>query len=241
MYMKKRFFLITGVVCFAAMAFGGGIVTNTNQSAAWVRTLARDASTDADAVYFNPAGLIKLNDGFHFSLNSQTIFENREVTSDYLFLDPSPKKYLGEAKAPIFPGAYATWKKNRLAISFGFNPVGGGGGADYAEGLPSFEENISDLVPTLSEALSLFDAQLNDNPPPNGYGFDPGFRNVTAYSADINFEGTSVYFGYQGGLSYKINDMFSLFAGARYVTVKNTYQGQIKDIQIYASPKCSSC
>jgi long-subunit fatty acid transport protein len=233
--MKKQFLLITGLASLAAMAFGGGIVTNTNQSAAWVRTLVRDASTDADAVYYNPAGLTKLNDGFHFSLNSQTIFQNKDVTSNYLYLDPSPKKYEGKVAAPIFPGVYATWKKNRLAVSFGFNPVGGGGGADYAEGLPSFEESISDLVPTLSEALSMFDTQLM-NDPPNGYGFDPGFRNVTGYRADINFEGTSVYFGYQGGLTYKINDMFSLFAGARYVSVKNTYQGQIKDIQIYASP-----
>ncbi len=58
--MKKQLLLITGLVGLAAMAFGGGIVTNTNQSAAWVRTMVRDASTDADAVYFNPAGLIKL-------------------------------------------------------------------------------------------------------------------------------------------------------------------------------------
>ena len=140
MYMKKQILLITGLVSLATMAFGGGIVTNSNQSAAWVRTLVRDASTDADAVYYNPAGLIKLNDGFHFSLNSQTIFQNKDVTSNYQFLNPSPKKYAGEVTAPVFPGAYATWKKNKLAISFGFNPVGGGGGAEYAKGLPSFED-----------------------------------------------------------------------------------------------------
>ena len=135
------------------MAFGGGIVTNTNQSAAWVRTMVRDASTDADAVYFNPAGLIKLDDGFHFSLNSQTIFQNKDVTDNYQFLNPSPKKYHGEVKAPVFPGFYAAWKKNKLAVSFGFNPIGGGGGAEFKTGLPSFETAISDLVPALRAHL----------------------------------------------------------------------------------------
>ncbi len=90
--MKKQLLLITGLVCLATMAFGGGIVTNTNQSAAWVRTMVRDASTDIDAVYYNPAGLFKLNDGFHFSLNSQTLFQNKDVTDDYQFLNPIAEK-----------------------------------------------------------------------------------------------------------------------------------------------------
>jgi long-chain fatty acid transport protein len=233
--MKKQLLLIAGLLCFAALAFGGGIVTNSNQSAAWVRMLVRDASTDADAVYFNPAGLIKLNDGFHFSLNSQTIFQNKDVTSDYQFLTGSPKKYEGKVKAPVFPSAYGTWKKDKIAVSFGFNPIGGGGGADFKTGLPSFEESISDLVPILQGSLAPLDMALS-NAPPFGYGFDPHFRNVTGYSADIYFKGTSVFFGYQLGISYKINDIIGVYAGARYVTAKNTYTGHIRDVQINASP-----
>ncbi len=233
--MKKQFLLLTGFLGLAAVAFGGGIVTNTNQSAAWVRTLVRDASTDADAVYFNPAGLIKLNDGFHFSLNSQSIFQNKDVTSNYVNLDPTPKKYEGKVKAPIFPGFYATWKKNKLAVSFGFNPIGGGGGAEYAKGLPSFEEDISDLVPILTGSLAALDAALA-NPQPMGYGFDPNFNNITGYSADIYFKGTSVFFGYQLGVSYKINDVIGVYAGARYVSAKNTYKGHIRDVEIGVAP-----
>jgi long-subunit fatty acid transport protein len=233
--MKKQFFLISGLMGLAAMAFGGGIVTNTNQSAAWVRTLARDASTDADAVYFNPAGLIKLNDGFHFSLNSQSIFQNKDVTSSYVFLSPAPKKYEGKVKAPVFPGFYATWKKNKLAVSFGFNPVGGGGGAEYKTGLPSFEEDIADLVPILQGSLAALDAALT-NPAPAGYGFDPNFNNIIGYNADIYFKGTSVFFGYQLGVTYKINDVIGVYAGARYVSAKNTYKGHIRDVEIDVAP-----
>jgi long-chain fatty acid transport protein len=233
--MKKQFLLITSFVFIATIAFGGGIVTNTNQSAYWVRTLVRDAAIGPDAVYFNPAGLTKLEDGFHFSLNSQTIFQSKDVTSDYQFLTNSPKKFEGEVKAPVFPGFYATWKKSKIAISFGFNPIGGGGGAEFKTGLPSFELQLSDLVPALQGQLAPIDAALS-LAAPAGYGFDPNFNNVTGYSADIYFKGTSIFFGYQLGATYKINDIFSVYAGARMVTAKNTYTGHIYDVQVEASP-----
>jgi long-chain fatty acid transport protein len=233
--MRKKLLLITGLVSLASFAFGGGIVTNSNQSAAYVRTLVRDASTDADAVYFNPAGLARMKDGFHFSLNNQTIFQSKDVTNNYQFLNDSPKKYKGEIKVPVFPDLYAVWKKNKFAVSFGFNPIGGGGGAEYKEGLPSFETQLSDLKPTLQGSLASLDAALALDQPA-GYGFDPMFRNVTGYSADIYFKGSSIFFGYQLGASYKINEIISVFAGLRYVSAKNTYEGHIYDIKISASP-----
>ncbi|MEA3446033.1 MAG: hypothetical protein U9R19_15035, partial [Bacteroidota bacterium] len=77
--------LIFLVVGFPVMA--GGILTNTNQSATYVRLLANDASLGIDAVYFNPAGLSFLSDGFHLSINNQSIFQNKEVINSYSFLN----------------------------------------------------------------------------------------------------------------------------------------------------------
>lgn len=189
----------------------GGIMTNSNQSAAYARLLARNASLGIDAVYYNPAGLTKLGNGFHLSLNNQSIFQTKDVTDNYQFLHGQPNaKYTGVVKAPLFPGVYAVYKMDKLALSFGFNPVGGGGGAIYDKGLPSFEMGIADIVPSLA----------SKNIP------------TTDYSADINFEGTSVYFGYQFGLSYEVCKSFSVFAGVRSVSAKNTYNGYIRDIKI---------
>jgi long-subunit fatty acid transport protein len=142
-------------------------------------------------------------------LNNQTIFQTNTITSDYRHLHGAPSaEYTGEVSAPLFPGIYAGYRFGKFALSFGFNPIGGGGGAKYDTGLPSFEIPISDLVPSLTD-------------------FD-----VTDYDVDISFEGTSVYFGYQGGLSYEIIPEVSLFVGLRYVTVKNTYDGYIHDISV---------
>ena len=188
----------------------GGIMTNTNQSAAYARMLARNASLGIDAVYYNPAGLTQLGNGFHLSLNNQSIFQTKDVINNYTYLHGSPDaKYTGIVKAPVFPGVYAVYKMDKVAVSFGFNPVGGGGGAQYDTGLPSFEIGISDLVPSLNASAG-----------------------VTDYKADINFEGTSVYFGYQFGVSYEVCSSFSLFAGLRSISAKNTYKGSIMDIMI---------
>jgi len=206
--MKKHFLLFISLVLLASVVFGGGIVTNSNQSAYWVRTLVRDAAIGPDAVHFNPAGLTKLSDGFHFSLSSQTIFQNKAVTNDYAFLSPRPKKFIGDVVAPVFPSFFATWKKNKIAISFGFTTIGGGGGATFEDGLPAFEQGISDMAHFLSH-----------------YG-------ATDYRREVYFKGTSRYLGYQLGLTYQINDVISVYGGLRYVTVKNTYEGYLKNVEV---------
>ena len=202
--MRRILLLLIGVLVTSNLLWAGGLVTNTNQSTAWARMLARDASTDIDAVFFNPAGLTKLKDGFHISLNSQTLWQKQTIHASFPFLnDPT---YTGDVFAPVFPSIYMAWKKGRIAISLGFNPVGGGGGATFERGLPSMEMGIS------AHAKS----------------FEP--MGVTGYSADMLFEGSSVYWGAQLGVSFAITDNISIFAGARYVMAKNTYQGHLKDI-----------
>ena len=206
--MKKKLLIFVSLILVAQLGFSGGLVHNTNQSTAWTRMLVRDASTNIDAVFYNPAGLTKLSDGFHFSINNQSLFQTQTITSSYPYLSPSPKTYDGSVSAPLFPGVYAAWKKGKLAISFGVNPIGGGGGATFDKGLPSMEVPFASLVPAL------------------------GQLGVTAYNMNMQFEGTSVYWGIQLGATYEINDMISVYLGGRYVMAKNTYNGYIKDVSV---------
>ena len=206
--MNKVLILVVLLIA-AQLAIAGGIVTNTNQSAQFIRTMSRNASTEIDATYFNPAGLTQLSNGWHFSLHNQTIFQEKTVNNSFPLLNNS--EYVGKVSAPIFPNAYAVYKKDKLALSFGFGPNGGGGSADFANGLPAFEIPVS-VIPYMPPLNTLF--------------------KVTGYSADINFSGTSVYYGFQGNASYAVNDMISVAAGARYIYAVNTYKGAIENIKI---------
>ena len=193
--------------------FAGGLVTNINQSAAWVRLPSRNASIGIDAVYYNPAGLMSMENGFHLNISNQSVLQNRTVINYYSGPGGSyglnQHRYKGTVNAPLFPGVYAVYKLDKFALSFGFNPIGGGGGAEFKKGLPSFEMSPSDLVPSLQAS-----------------------QGADAYKLDAYFKGSSIFFGYQGNVSYKVNDWLSVAIGVRYVTAKNTYEGHLQDIEV---------
>jgi long-subunit fatty acid transport protein len=205
--MKKSILLALVVLLAVPMAFPS-IVTNTNQSIGFYRLLARYASLDTDAVYYNPAGLTKLADGFHIALNNQTVTQDKTVVNEFPYLNSA--EYVGEVRVPFFPTFYAVYKKGALAVSFGFNPIGGGGSADYKTGLPSFETTYSTL-PLILSSLGI---------------------PTTDYSAEIAFKGSSIYYGFQLNVSYAISDMFSVAAGLRYVSASNSYEGSLENVQI---------
>jgi long-subunit fatty acid transport protein len=176
----------------------------------FTRLQNRNASTGIDAVYFNPAGVSRLGEGFFVSINNQTITQTQKVLSNYEFLTGQPKEYIGDVKAPVFPGVYLVYNTGKLSFSAGFNPIGGGGGAEYKTGLPSFETMVANIPPSLSSQ---------------------GIP-TTGYSADIFFKGSSVYFGYQVNVGYKVTEKLSVALGARFVSAKNTYEGYLKNISI---------
>lgn len=82
--MKKRSMLfaiaVLAAVCTTEV-YAGSIDYLSNQSAEYIRTFSRNASTDADAVHYNPAGTAFMKDGIYFYLSNQTVL--KEYTSTY--------------------------------------------------------------------------------------------------------------------------------------------------------------
>lgn len=206
--MKKFAVLFSGLLFLTNIVFAGGILTNTNQSAQFVRMLSRNASTDLDAVYYNPAGLTQLKNGFYLGLHNQSIFQTRTIVSNFPLLNS--KEYNGDVAAPLFPDVYAVYKKDKIAFSFGLGPNGGGGSAKYGTGLPSFEKQIAAIPKSLVAS---------------------GIP-TTKYSNSISFDGQSVFWGGQLNGSYAINDMLTVSAGVRVLAATNSYNGYLKDIMV---------
>ena len=82
--MKKILLIGAATLMVSNPTFAGGILTNTNQHASFLRMIARGASIDIDGVYSNPAGLSFLpEDGFYLSLTGQSAYQTREITSTF--------------------------------------------------------------------------------------------------------------------------------------------------------------
>ncbi|GHV43460.1 membrane protein [Bacteroidia bacterium] len=222
MRISKKLALSAAVIIFSSSVFAGGLLTNTNQNVHFLRNPSRDASYRIDAVYSNPAALIKLPDGFSFSLNNQSAFQTRTVTAAYpLFVmngGSETKAYEGTAKALFIPSLQAVYNTGKWAFSANIAVVGGGGSLEYKNGLPSFETQVS-VLPVMANQLA---ASIN-----------PALSNVVSqYGLDQYLKGSSVTYGVQLGATYKINEMFSAFAGARLAIANNAYEGYLKNISI---------
>ena len=206
---------ITALLVFATSSlFAGGLLTNTNQSVHFLRNPARDASTEIDAVYTNPAGVVFLSDGFHISLNNQSAFQTRTITSTFApfagYGGNATKEYGAKTNSPIVPSIQAAYKKDRFAISAGFGVVGGGGVAAFNKGLPSLEAPVS-MIPL----------SLTTNKIP-----------TSSYSVDQYMEGKQYTFGVQLNGSYKITEHLSAGVGVRVNLVSNAYAGHLTNIMI---------
>ena len=157
--MKKKFVFSALGMMLSGAVFAGGLLTNTNQNIAFLRNPARDGAIGIDGVYSNPAGVAFLSQGFHVSLNFQSAYQTREVTSTFGPFaygadnrGQSTKLFKGDAKAPVVPSLQAAYIRGRWSYSFNFAIGGGGGKCAFEDGLGSFESQAA-LLPLLGKDM----------------------------------------------------------------------------------------
>lgn len=220
---KKKLLLAVLAICQVSFVLAGGILTNTNQSVYFIRNIARDASTEIDAAYSNPAGLVKLSDGFHFSFTNQSAFQTRTITSTFAPFagnggNPT-KEFEGTASAPIIPSLQAAYKKDKWTLSLNLAVSGGGGKATFSQGLPSFEAGAS-LAPNIINSVAA--AQK----------LPPSMLSAKGYSVEQYMTGSSFIYGLQMGGTYEINKILSVYGGFRLNIVNNSYEGHLRNLQV---------
>ncbi|WP_300725041.1 hypothetical protein [uncultured Bacteroides sp.] len=208
--MKKLLLIGAATLIVSNPTFAGDYLTNTNQNAAFLRMVARGASIDVDGVYSNPAGLAFLpKDGFHLSLTGQSAFQTREIeaTTPLWTLDGNntTRNYEGTASAPLIPSFQGVYKQGDWAISASFAITGGGGKASFDEGLPMFSALATGLITQASQ----------------------GQLTPSMYDINTAMDGKQYIYGVQLGLSYKIADWVSVFAGGRMNYFSGGYEGYL--------------
>ena len=200
------FFSMRRLILFAAFAalfttatFAGGLMTNTNYHIAFDRMMARGASFDIDAVFSNPAGLAWRHEGWQLSLNFQKPWQYRDIE---LTTSDGSHTYEGKASAPIVPALFASYKKDRWALSAMLGIVGSGGFVEYKEGVPMFNVMLQNM---LAEK-----------------GITPN-----QYTLDSQMKGKQYIYGGQVNFSYKVLDCLSAAVGIRANYYDGYYRGHV--------------
>lgn len=145
-----------------SLIHAGSVDNRNNNSADYIRSVSRNSSLEgADITIYNPAGTVRLKDGLHLSLSNQTVakYNKHSMQSSDLF-------YESDIVSPLYPTAFAAYKKDNWAAFGGFSFPGGGGELRYEEG---------------SNTVSIIQSNLQ--------AMNPS-RNANAYLRSVYYGGT---------------------------------------------------
>ena len=251
-YNMKKLLSLALASAATLPSLAGGLVTNTNQNAAFLRQLSQEAIIDITGLYMNPAGTAFLAPGAHVSFNIQNAKQSRDIATNFpLFAmntnNSNPlHEFKGDAYAPVIPSIQFSYNWEKWSINVNFALGGGGGKCEFDAGLGSFEAlyagQLSQLVPAavnaqLSQVLpAQLTAGLQAAGVPAPYASqlaatETHYSQLTGYSLNAYMKGRQYYFGLSLGATYKLMDNLAVFGGLRAVYSTNNYNGYVEDIK----------
>ena len=244
--MKKQ--IVSASILLAvsvATMQAGGLSTNTNQNASFLRQMSQDGIIDITGLYANPAGTAFLLPGFHLSLNVQNARQSRDITTDFpLFVynrenPQTPHRFHGKAVAPVIPSIQASYNWERWSVNGAFALGGGGGKCEFDEGLGTFEalyagqiyQNVvSQLAGSIAQALV---GQGMPQEQASATAQQMAQQSFGGYDLNAYMKGRNYQFHLTLGSTYKILDNLSAFVGIRGIFATNNYNGWVSDIDAY--------
>lgn len=216
--MKKVIISLT-ILSSSLCANAGGLMTNTNYHIAFDRMFARGATTEIDAAYSNPAGLVWGHEGFQMSLNFQKPWQDRDIETqvDNFLGNEFNQKYAGKASAPIVPALFASYHKDKWALSAMIGIVGSGGFVEYDDGVPMFNVPVTGSV--YSTLYQTFTARSLPATQADVLARD--------FTLDSSMKGKQYIYGGQVNFAYKFIDCLSASVGIRLSYYDGYYKGHV--------------
>ena len=211
--LKLTFLGLAITLC--GVAYAGGILTNTNQSASFLRNPSHDAYIGIDGIYTNPAGVIFLGNGFHIGINWQYAYQTRTITTtnpDFALglrnNGNTVKEFEGIARAPFVPSIQAAYNTGNWSFQSTIAITGGGGKCEFSNGIGSFESAVGAIASSLQ---------------PLG---------ATGYDVDGYMRGNQFYIGFTLGAAYKLTENLSVYGGARLLYGTASYKARLNNIMV---------
>ncbi len=200
-----------------------------NHSAEYVRTLNRNASTEADAAFYNPAGLAFLKgNGLHVMFSSQTLYVNKEHSMDYYaikyntdpyvqtfhtrsdFKSKLPDKYSARTTAPLLPDLDIIWKADKWAAYLDISVMQAAVDMTFGDGLA-----VMDFGNLAAQETSLAMAVTDT---------------LQGYDRSAEAVRNEMYVGATLGGSYRIFNWFSAALGFRYINARGNMKVTVTNI-----------
>jgi long-subunit fatty acid transport protein len=232
--MKRTLLLYALVLGVALPATAGGVFYNSNQSAEYFRSFDRNSAIDnADIVYYNMAGTVRLGEGWTFNLSNQSIFQTATVATKG---NPvvGDRTYKSDNPVMVVPNIYGAYRKGAWAFFMGLETIGATAVRDWKDGLPTLDlygkqmagyggakSNLIGMdaaAAALASGKSLAEAQAA--------GTAAGLS-ADYFTAQSALKGSSYYMAWRHGAAYRINEHFSVALAGRLVVAEQKIVGRV--------------
>ncbi|MGL4867305.1 MAG: hypothetical protein ACRC4S_01430, partial [Cetobacterium sp.] len=195
MKLEKKIMIIS--LLSSTSLFAGSIDYLSQQDAEYLAHPSMVGKIGVSGAYYNPAGLIWLEDGLYVQINNQTHLKNYSM--NYVDSDGNKSEFKSDKASPVVPSLQIVKKYSDTAYFFNMGAIGGGGSVAYGGGIASFSQ-----LAESSETLK----KIN-----------------TKFIGGSTIDGQSYYVGLQGGIAKKFNETWSGAVGIRLVDAEKKFKG----------------
>lgn len=238
--MKRNLLLASLALGAMAPATAGGIFYNSNQSAEYFRTFDRNSAIDnADIVYYNMAGTVRLGEGWTCNLSNQSIFQKATVqTIDNPVV--GDRTYKSNNPVLVIPNFYAAYRKGDWAFFTGIETIGATAVRDWKDGLPTLDvygkqmAGYGGFKSTLigMDAAAASFAAGHTLAESQAAGVAAGLS-ADYFTSQSTLKGSSYYMAWRHGAAYRINEHFSLALAGRLVVARQDIVGRVDSACTY--------
>lgn len=191
----RKFGLMTLIAAMGTTAFGASIDHIQNYTAEYNANMAQQgAISPTTSVYYNPAGLMRLQNGTYFTGGVQVAFGKETMKYDTKTYGTS-NTYDADLLAPI-PNFAVFKKDDDRAYFWTFGGIAGGGNLEYKDGVAGIKV-LEDAIPGMTAGLPVGSLNARDN--------------------GSWAEGENMYGQTTLGMAWKVNEKLSLSAAGRVV------------------------
>lgn len=230
----RRTFLLAALAVGAVPLAAGGIFYNSNQSAEYFRTYDRNSAIDnADIVYYNMAGTVRLREGWTFNLSNQSLFQRATVQTEG---NPvlGDRTYVSKNPVLAVPNGYAAYRRGNWAFFTGVETIGATAVRNWGGGLPTLDlyglqlagygGTKSNIIGQDAAAAAYASGATPTEAQAAGVAAGLSSRYFTAQS---NLKGSSYYLAWRHGFAYRINEKFALALAGRLVVARQDIVGLV--------------
>ncbi|MGL4902087.1 MAG: OmpP1/FadL family transporter, partial [Cetobacterium sp.] len=126
----KQKLMILGTI-LSATSFAGSIDYLSQQDAEYLAHPAMVGKIGVSGAYYNPAGLVWLEDGTYIQVNNQTHL--KDYSMEY-----NGEKFKSDKASPAVPSVQIVKKAGDTAYFFHAGAIAGGGSVAYGGGIATF-------------------------------------------------------------------------------------------------------